>query len=107
MHKNDCIFCKIVSGDIPSKKVYEDELFIGFHDIHPKAKTHVLLIPKQHINSLADLSSQDADLIGKLTLLLPRLAKELGLHDGFRTVINTGPGGGQEVPHLHYHILGG
>ncbi|MDF2529263.1 MAG: family hydrolase [Gammaproteobacteria bacterium] len=107
MNKNDCIFCKIVKAEIPAKKVYEDELFIGFHDIHPKAKTHVLLIPKQHITSLGHLSPADAELMGKLTLLLPKLAKDLGLHDGFRTIVNTGPGGGQEVPHLHYHILGG
>ncbi|MDF2939947.1 MAG: histidine triad nucleotide-binding protein [Gammaproteobacteria bacterium] len=104
---DNCIFCKIVKGEIPSKKVYEDELFMAFYDLYPKAKTHVLVIPKQHIESLAHLSSQDAELMGKLTTLLPKLAKELGLHDGFRTIVNTGAGGGQEVPHLHYHILAG
>lgn len=104
---NQCIFCKIVKGEIPSKKVYEDELFMAFHDIHPKAKTHVLIIPKQHIESLAHLSLKEAELMGKLTTLLPKIAKDLGLHSGFRTVINTGEGGGQEVPHIHYHILAG
>lgn len=103
---SDCIFCKIVRGEIPAKKVHEDENFMVFHDIHPKAKVHVLVIPKKHIESLAHLSEQDSDLIAKLTLTLPKIAKQLGLDSGFRTVINTGKDGGQEVFHLHYHLLG-
>ncbi|MDO8954497.1 MAG: histidine triad nucleotide-binding protein [Gammaproteobacteria bacterium] len=107
MSDSDCLFCKMVKGEVPVKKVYEDDLFLAFDDIHPKAKTHVLVIPKRHIESLTHLEEQDADLIAKLTLSLPRIAQQLGLKDGFRTVINTGKGGGQEVFHLHYHLLAG
>lgn len=103
----NCIFCKIVKGEVPANKVFEDEDFIAFHDIHPKARVHVLVIPKKHIESLAHLSEQDSDVIAKLTLRLPKIAKQLDLSTGFRTVINTGKGGGQEVFHLHYHLLGG
>lgn len=102
-----CIFCQIVAGEIPCNKVYEDEHILAFHDIAPKAKVHVLVIPKKHITSLAHLSAEDAELMAHLTLMLPKLAQQLGLHDGFRTIINTGKGGGQEVDHIHYHILGG
>lgn len=103
----DCIFCKIVNGELPCNKVYEDKDFIAFHDLYPKADTHVLVIPKKHIHSLKEAHSEDEALIGQLTLLLPKLAEMLNLHKGFRTVVNTGKGGGQEVFHLHYHILGG
>lgn len=104
---SDCIFCKIVAGEIPSKRVYEDEHLIAFHDIHPKAPVHVLVIPRKHIDSLAEATAADAALLGHATLTLPKIARELGLDQGFRTIVNTGPGGGQEVYHLHYHILGG
>ncbi|MEQ1766449.1 MAG: histidine triad nucleotide-binding protein [Methylotenera sp.] len=102
----DCIFCKIVNGAIPSKKIYEDEDIIAFHDINPSAKVHFLLVPKLHVESLANCDSQHQALLGKLLLLAPKIAKEQGLA-GFKTLINTGREGGQEVFHLHVHVLGG
>lgn len=103
----DCIFCKIVSGDIPSKKIYEDDDVIAFHDIHPIAPVHFLVVPKAHVASLAECSSEHEAMLGKLLTLGARLAKEQGLDTGFRTMINTGKDGGQEVFHLHIHIFGG
>lgn len=103
----DCIFCKIAKGDIPSKKIYEDDDVIAFHDIRPIAPVHVLIVPKLHVASLADCEAEHADLLSKMLLLGPKLAKEQGLDTGFRTMINTGAGGGQEVFHLHFHIFGG
>jgi histidine triad (HIT) family protein len=103
----DCLFCKIVAGDIPSEKVYEDDLIYAFKDIYPKAEVHVLVIPKAHITSLDDLNEEHNSLIAHMMLKLKDIAKEQGLTTGFRTIINTGPGGGQEVGHLHMHILGG
>lgn len=102
----DCIFCKIASGMIPSKKMYEDDEIIAFHDIHPIAPVHFLLVPKQHVAGLSDCNEGHADVLGRLLLLAPRLASEQGL-DGFRTMINTGRSGGQEVFHLHVHVFGG
>ncbi|WP_221793585.1 histidine triad nucleotide-binding protein [Oceanobacter mangrovi] len=102
----DCIFCKIVAGDIPSSKVYEDDDFLAFHDIAPKADTHLLVIPKQHIVNLNDLADEHGALMGKLMLTLPKIAADQGLQ-GFRTITNTGVEGGQEVFHMHFHILGG
>lgn len=104
---SDCIFCKIVAGDIPCKKVYEDDDVLAFHDIRPVAPVHFMLIPKAHVASLAECGDGHRDILGKMLLLAPRLAREQGLADGFRTVINTGPGGGQEVFHLHIHVFGG
>jgi len=104
---DDCLFCKIEKGEIPSDKVYEDEDVIVFKDIAPKAKVHLLVIPRKHIVGLNDLLPEDQGLMGKMMLLLPKLAKEQGLDSGFRTIINTGKGGGQEVFHLHIHLLGG
>lgn len=104
---SDCIFCKIVAGEIPSSPVYEDEHIFVFKDINPKAAVHLLVIPKQHIVSLDDLSAGHAELIAHMMLKLPELAKAQGLETGFRTIINTGPGGGQIVDHLHIHLLGG
>ena len=104
---SDCVFCKIARGEIPSRKVYEDEELFAFHDIHPVAPVHFMLIPKLHLASLGEASGNHAALLGKMLLLAPRLAKEQGLDNGFRTVINTGKGGGQEVFHLHMHIIGG
>lgn len=106
-HDPNCLFCKIVQGQIPSKKVYEDEDILAFHDIHPWAPVHFLLIPKQHIVSMADLQPEHAPLMGKMSVLVPRLMKELGVTNGFRTVVNTGSDGGQEVMHLHMHAIGG
>jgi histidine triad (HIT) family protein len=104
---DDCIFCKIVRGEIPSNKVYEDADVLAFHDIHPVAPVHFMLVPKLHVASLMEAREEHAALLGRMMLLAPRLAKEQGLDDGFRTVINTGKGGGQEVLHLHIHIIGG
>jgi histidine triad (HIT) family protein len=103
----NCLFCKIVRGEIPSKKVYEDNELFAFHDIHPVAPVHFMLIPKLHVASLMETDGSHAALLGRMLLLAPKLAKEQGLNNGFRTVINTGEGGGQEVFHLHIHIIGG
>jgi histidine triad (HIT) family protein len=103
---SDCIFCKIVSGAIPSKKIYEDDEVIAFHDINPSAKVHFLIVPKLHIESLASCKEQHQALLGKMLLLVPKLAKEQGLA-GFKTLINTGKDGGQLVFHIHVHVLGG
>ncbi len=102
----DCIFCKIVKGDISSKKVYEDDDVIAFHDIHPIAPVHFLIVPKLHVESLASCEATHQTLLGKMLLLAPKLAKEQGLN-GFRTMINTGREGGQEVFHIHMHVFGG
>jgi len=107
----DCIFCRIVEGKIPSKKVYEDEDVLAFHDIHPWAPVHFLLIPKRHIVSMAHVQAGDAALLGKMMALVPTLAQQEGCRPypegGFRLVTNTGADGGQEVAHLHFHIIGG
>ncbi|MBK2112296.1 histidine triad nucleotide-binding protein [Francisella tularensis subsp. novicida FSC159] len=103
---SDCIFCKIITGEIPSKKVYEDENIFAFHDINPAADIHILVIPKKHIASLNDLTEQDHELMGKFILSIPKVAKLMGLK-GFKTIFNTGKEGGQMVFHLHAHILGG
>lgn len=102
----DCIFCKIASNDIPAKKFYEDEEVMVFHDIRPIAPVHFLIVPKQHVASLAECAPHDQDLLGRMLLLAPKLASEQGLK-GFRTMINTGAEGGQEVFHLHIHVFGG
>ncbi|HEU4459311.1 MAG TPA: histidine triad nucleotide-binding protein [Methylibium sp.] len=108
MHTDpNCIFCKIVAGQIPSRKAHEDEQLLAFHDIAPWAPVHVLIVPKQHIESLADVGDDDAELMGRMLTLAPRLMKQLGVSNGFRTLINTGKDGLQEVPHLHMHVMGG
>ena len=104
---DSCIFCKIARGEIPSKKVYEDGELFAFHDIHPVAPVHFMLITKLHVASLMEADDSHAALLGRMLVLAPRLAKQQGLDNGFRTVINTGKGGGQEVFHLHIHIIGG
>jgi histidine triad (HIT) family protein len=104
---DDCIFCKIARGEIPSKKVYEDNDVFAFHDIHPAAPVHFMLIPKCHIGSLAEVEDEHRELLGDMMVLVPRLASEQGCSDGFRTIINTGRVGGQEVHHLHIHVIGG
>ena len=103
----DCLFCKITRGEIPSRKIYEDDEVFAFHDINPVAPVHFMLVPKLHLDSLAEAGKAHAALLGKMLLLALILAKEQGLDHGFRTVINTGKGGGQEVFHLHIHIIGG
>ena len=103
----DCIFCKIVGGKIPSRKIFEDEDILAFHDIHPVAPVHFMVIPKLHIDSLAQVDLSHQMLLGKMLALGTKLALEQGCGDGWRTVINTGRIGRQEVYHLHMHIIGG
>ncbi|MCU0775683.1 MAG: histidine triad nucleotide-binding protein [Ideonella sp.] len=103
-----CIFCKIVAGQVPSRKVHEDDQLLAFHDIAPWAPVHFLIIPKAHIPTLYDASDESHQaLLGRMLWLAPRLALQLGVTNGFRTVINTGPDGHQEVGHLHVHVMGG
>jgi histidine triad (HIT) family protein len=103
----DCLFCKIIAGSIPSKKVYEDERAFVFEDIKPQAPTHVLIIPKKHIVGLKEATDADAEIIGYLHLVAAKIARERGIENGYRTVFNVGPGSGQSVFHLHLHLLGG
>jgi histidine triad (HIT) family protein len=104
---SDCLFCRIVEGKLPSDRVYEDSQVVVFRDIYPKAPVHLLLVPRVHFASLNELTPEHDGLMAHMMRLLPDLAKKQGLDTGFRTIINTGPGGGQEVPHLHIHLLGG
>jgi histidine triad (HIT) family protein len=104
---SDCLFCKIVAGEIPADMVHEDDRVVVFRDINPKAEVHLLLVPREHIPSLNELTPEHDALSGHMMRLLPKLAREQGLEDGFRTIINTGPGGGQIIFHLHIHLLGG
>jgi histidine triad (HIT) family protein len=103
----NCLFCKIVAGKIPSKKVFEDSELLVFHDINPWAPVHVLIIPKLHIATLYDAQPAQDALLGRMLGLAPRLMRELGVVNGFRTLINTGQDGRQEVQHLHMHVMGG
>lgn len=104
----DCIFCRIISGDIPSDILYQDEQVVAFRDINPKAPVHLLLVPRKHIESVAELSEDEASIMGHLVTVANRLAREAGISEkGYRLVVNSGPEGGQEVPHLHLHLLGG
>ena len=103
---SDCIFCKIADKQIPASVVYEDEQMLCFKDINPAAPVHLLLIPKVHFDSLAHVQVEHETLLGKMMLRVPRIAANAGLTNGFKTQINTGKGGGQEVFHLHIHILG-
>lgn len=103
----DCIFCKIVRGEIPSAKVYEDEGILAFQDINPVAPVHFMIIPKEHVPSLAEVDERHEAILGRMMVLASRLAKEQGSTDGFRTIINTGRVGRQDVFHLHMHVVGG
>jgi histidine triad (HIT) family protein len=103
----DCLFCKIVAGTIPAKRLYEDEQVLAFADISPQAPVHLLVIPKRHIASVAHTAPEDAALLGHLLSTAAELARSQGLDGGYRLVINTGPNGGQTVDHLHVHLLGG
>ncbi|OIQ89286.1 HIT-like protein [mine drainage metagenome] len=107
MHDPNCVFCKIIDGTIPGNKLFEDDEVLAFHDINPAAPVHFLLVPKRHIATLAAVEPRDQSLLGKMMLLVPQLAERQGCGDGFKSVINTGPNGGQEVYHLHIHVLGG
>lgn len=104
---DDCLFCKIARGDIPSRKVFEDDEVFAFHDINPARPVHILVIPKRHITSLATASEADTLVLGRILSVANRLATENGSPDGFRVIINTGRIGQQEVQHLHAHIVGG
>ena len=103
----DCIFCRIIRGEAPAKKVYEDERAFVFEDINPQAPTHVLIIPKKHIIGLKQAQAEDAEIIGYLHLVAAQIARQRGIEDGYRTVFNVGPRAGQSVFHLHLHLLGG
>jgi histidine triad (HIT) family protein len=103
----NCIFCRIARGELPSRKAYEDDELVAFHDIHPLAPVHVLIVPKAHVASLADCTDAHAALLGKMLALAPRVAREQGSPDGFRTIVNTGRIGRQDVMHLHIHVIGG
>ena len=104
---SDCLFCKIAAGQIPAKKVFEDEDILAFNDINPARPVHVLVIPKKHITSLATVATEDTPVLGKMLATANGIATEQGSPDGFRVIINTGRVGNQEVPHLHIHIVGG
>jgi len=103
----DCLFCKIAAGEIPSTKVYEDAEMLAFRDIDPKAPTHILLIPKAHIASAAELTAENSALAGRILAKAAELAKAEGLCEGYRLVTNIGDAAGQSVKHLHFHLLGG
>ena len=106
--ENDCIFCKIIKGDIPSSKVYEDEEILAFNDINPAAPIHVLVIPKKHIQSLADMQVGDEKIISKIYKVMNEIAEKQGFKEkGYRVIVNCGKDGGQEVGHLHFHLLAG
>jgi len=104
---SDCLFCRMVKGEIPARKVYEDDEILAFHDINPQRPVHFLMIPKRHIASLAEATAADAALIGRMLVEANGLAVGQGSKDGFRVIINTGRVGNQEVPHLHIHVVGG
>jgi histidine triad (HIT) family protein len=104
---SNCIFCKIVRGELPSRKVYEDDDILAFHDIQPLAPVHFMLVPKKHVATLYEATEADAPALGRILALAGRLAREQGADDGFRTIINTGRVGRQDVKHVHVHVLGG
>jgi histidine triad (HIT) family protein len=103
----DCLFCKVIEGKIPSKKVYEDDRVVAFEDIQPQAPTHVLIVPKRHIVGLKEATTNDAEIIGYCQLAAAKIARERGIEDGYRTVYNVGPRAGQSVFHMHLHLIGG
>lgn len=104
---NDCIFCKIATGEIPANKVYEDDLCLAFYDLNPMAKVHVLVIPKEHVASVDELNVDNCAVVGHIFSVIPVIAQKLGLNEGFRVVTNCGKHAGQSVHHLHFHVLGG
>ena len=106
-HDPNCIFCKIVAGQIPSRKAYEDDELLVFHDIAPWAPVHMLLIPKEHVPTMYELEDKHTALLGRMLSMAPKLMREHGVTNGFRPLINTGPDGRQEVPHFHMHVMGG
>ena len=104
---SECLFCRIVRGDVPSKKVYEDEHTFAFEDINPQGPTHVLVIPKKHIPGLKEAKAEDAELLGRCQLAAAEIARQRSIENGYRTVLNVGPGAGQSVFHMHVHLIGG
>jgi histidine triad (HIT) family protein len=107
MNDANCIFCKIARGELPSNKVYEDDEMLAFHDINPVAPVHFMVIPKEHVASFADVKPEHAAMLGKIMTRIPQLAAKEGLQDGWRTIINTGRVGRQDVYHIHIHVIGG
>ncbi|HIZ54689.1 MAG TPA: histidine triad nucleotide-binding protein [Firmicutes bacterium] len=103
----DCVFCKIIAGEIPSNKIYEDETVYAFYDIQPEAPVHFLVVPKQHISGPSAVHEDNCAVVGHIYAVISHLAQELGLSNGYRVVTNCGNDGGQTVPHLHFHVLGG
>jgi histidine triad (HIT) family protein len=103
----ECLFCRVIAGEVPSTKVCEDEHTYAFEDINPQAPTHVLVVPKKHIRGLKEAGAEDAELIGRCLLIAAKIARERNIEDGYRTVLNIGPRAGQSVFHLHVHLLGG
>ncbi|NLG92456.1 histidine triad nucleotide-binding protein [Caproiciproducens galactitolivorans] len=103
----DCVFCKIANGEIPSNKAYEDDKVLAFYDLDPQAPVHILIIPKEHIQSVEEITPQNSAVVARIFEVAAKLAKEKNLTDGFRVVSNVGKDGGQSVPHLHFHLLGG
>jgi histidine triad (HIT) family protein len=103
----DCLFCRIIRGEVPSKKVYEDDQIFAFEDLNPQGPTHVLVIPKKHIAGLKEATAEEAELLGLCHLAAARIAHDRGIEDGYRTVLNVGPKSGQSVFHLHVHLIGG
>ena len=104
---SDCLFCKIIAGEIPSAKVYEDEYVYAFRDIAPQAPTHILVVPKAHMTDCNDITSENSAVVAHIFTVIPAIARAEGLTGGYRVVSNCGPDAGQTVPHLHFHILGG
>ena len=104
---NDCVFCKITAGEIPSKKVYEDDKILAFHDINPAAPVHIVCITKIHIDSLNEINQENIGYVAHMLEKIPEIAKSLGIFDGYRVITNIGADGGQSVKHLHFHIIGG
>ena len=103
----DCLFCKIINGDIPSKKVYEDDFVFAFYDIAPQAPVHILVIPKVHIPSMDGVTTENADVVAKIFTVIPKIAAEAGLSGGYRVISNCGDDACQSVKHLHFHVVGG
>lgn len=103
----DCVFCGIIKGDIPSKKVYEDDTVLAFRDINPEAPVHILVVPKDHIGSADMIDTTNSEVIAHIFEVIPKIANDEDLANGYRVITNVGPDGGQSVPHLHFHILGG
>ena len=107
MSADSCIFCRIIRGELPANKVFEDDAMLAFHDIHPSAPVHFMVVPKEHVASMADLAPRHVETMGRIMIRIPELARAEGLTDGWRTIINTGRVGRQDVYHIHIHVIGG